>query len=131
VEGRADVEGARVEWQALPVAYEGDGQGPARALPTPRRANKKPIRGAEFSIDAELVLVAIGQSKLGTLLSSARRHHHRRRSRRDGRARRDRPQGLVRRGDCRNGGKEVVNAAAEGKAAARAIHAFVTGASNA
>jgi len=28
-------------------------------------------------------------------------------------------------GDCRNGGKEVVNAAAEGKAAARAISQFL------
>jgi dihydropyrimidine dehydrogenase (NAD+) subunit PreT len=27
-------------------------------------------------------------------------------------------------GDCANGGKEVVNAAAEGKAAAQAIHAL-------
>ena len=31
-------------------------------------------------------------------------------------------------GDCRNGGQEVVNAAAEGKTAARAIHAYLGGA---
>jgi len=34
-------------------------------------------------------------------------------------------------GDCRNGGKEVVNATAEGKAAALAIHAHLTGAKHA
>jgi glutamate synthase (NADPH/NADH) small chain len=33
-------------------------------------------------------------------------------------------------GDCANGGKEVVNAAAEGKAAALAIDSFLSGASN-
>ena len=31
-------------------------------------------------------------------------------------------------GDCRNGGKEVVNAVAEGRDAAIAIHAYLTGA---
>jgi NADH dehydrogenase FAD-containing subunit len=30
-------------------------------------------------------------------------------------------------GDCANGGREVVNAVAEGKKAARGIHAFLTG----
>ena len=33
-------------------------------------------------------------------------------------------------GDCVNGGKEVVNAAAEGKAAALAIHASLSGGAN-
>ena len=30
-------------------------------------------------------------------------------------------------GDCRNGGKEVVNAVAEGDQAAQAIHTFISG----
>ena len=34
--------------------------------------------------------------------------------------------GIYAGGDCANGGKEVVNAAAEGKGAALAIHAFLT-----
>ena len=33
-------------------------------------AAKKPIAGTEFTIDADLVLLAIGQSKLGAMLGS-------------------------------------------------------------
>jgi dihydropyrimidine dehydrogenase (NAD+) subunit PreT len=83
--------------------------------------NKKPIPGAEVTLDADLVLVAIGQSKLGTLLSqslgaspstavASSTDEHGATGRK----------GWYAGGDCRNGGKEVVNAAAEGKAAARA-----------
>ncbi|MBK8942815.1 MAG: NAD(P)-dependent oxidoreductase [Polyangiaceae bacterium] len=126
----AQTKGARVEWQALPVAYEGDGK-VQRVRCQRLDTNKKPIPGAEVSLDADLVLVAIGQSKLGTLLSQLSGI-----TIDGGRVATDEHGATGRKGwyaggDCRNGGKEVVNAVAEGKAAARAIHAFVTGASNA
>jgi dihydropyrimidine dehydrogenase (NAD+) subunit PreT len=81
-----------------------------------------PIDGSDFVVPAERVFVAIGQSRLGDLLEKVPGIQA--------------PGGLVQvdehgftgrpgwyaGGDCVNGGKEVVNAAAEGKAAARAIH---------
>jgi glutamate synthase (NADPH/NADH) small chain len=95
-------------------------------------AAKKPIAGSDFVIDADLVLLAIGQSKLGAMLGSLQgisvdkgvikvdAHGF------TGRAK------WYAGGDCTNGGKEVVNAAAEGKAAAIAMHAALTkGASHA
>jgi glutamate synthase (NADPH/NADH) small chain len=74
-------------------------------------------------VPADLVLLAIGQGKLEALLSGlpgvAFEH---------GRVVVDASQAtgnprVFAGGDCANGGKEVVNAAAEGKRAALAIHA--------
>jgi glutamate synthase (NADPH/NADH) small chain len=107
----AEVEGCRVEWHAQPVAFE------------PKRIRYKAADGTEHAIDADLVLVAIGQSKLGKMLASLDGIRVE-----AGRIATDesgftgRPKWFAG-GDCRNGGQEVVNAAAEGKAAARAIHA--------
>ena len=126
----AQIEGALAEWHALPVAFEGSGR-VARIRCTRVGADKKPIANTEFTLDAQLVLVAIGQSKLGDMLAKLDgiQIDH-------GRVVTD-DHGCTGRkkwfagGDCRNGGKEVVNAAAEGKAAALAIHAFLTGAPHA
>ena len=73
-------------------------------------AQKKPIADTEFAIDADLVLVAIGQAKLRefTAAMSGKKN-------------------VFAGGDFQNGGKEVVNAAAEGKAAAKQIHEFLMG----
>jgi len=118
--------GARVEWQSLPIAYEGSGK-VERVRCQRLDVNKKPIAGAEFDLPAQLVLVAIGQSKLGSMLASLGGI-----ATSEGRVGTDEEGATGRKGwcaggDCRNGGKEVVNAAAEGKAAARAIHAFLMG----
>jgi glutamate synthase (NADPH/NADH) small chain len=92
---------------------------------------KQPIPGSDFTIETDLVLIAIGQSKLGQLLSALEGVRLE-----GGRVVTDehgylgRP-GWYAGGDCRNGGKEVVNAAAEGKTAARAIHRYVMGGSHA
>jgi dihydropyrimidine dehydrogenase (NAD+) subunit PreT len=126
----AQTKGARVEWQALPVAYEGDGKVQrvrCQRLDTTRSPSPGP-RSRSTPISCSW---RSGNRSSARSSRAAGRHHHRRRSRRDGRARRTGRKGWYAGGDCRNGGKEVVNAAAEGKAAARAIHAFVTGASNA
>lgn len=127
----AQTQGARAEWQAVPVAYEGSAGKVERVRCQRLDTNKRPIPGSDFTIAADLVLVAIGQSKLGQLLSKLDGI-----TLESGRVVTDEHGATGRKGwyaggDCRNGGKEVVNAAAEGKAAARAIHAFLTGAPNA
>lgn len=120
----ARVEGARALWRAQPVAFEGEGGRLARVRYAKLDESKRPT-GDEGVLEADLALLAIGQSKLEALLAGL-----------DG-VRLDRgrivvePDGATGRpgyfagGDCANGGKEVVNAAAEGKAAARAIDAWL------
>lgn len=124
----AKIEGAHPVWRATPVAFEGHG-----CITGVRCAaldsDKKPT-GAEFTVPAELVLLAIGQSRLGQSVAELPGiqldngrivvdDHGR-----TGRA------GYFAGGDCANGGKEVVNAVAEGKAAALAIHQHLTGVSH-
>jgi glutamate synthase (NADPH/NADH) small chain len=88
--------------------------------------HKKSMAGTEFDLPADLVLLGIGQAKLGELLGGlpgvtldkgrvvvdASGFTGRR--------------GLWAGGDCTNGGKEVVNAVAEGKSAAIAIDEYLT-----
>ncbi|HYC99854.1 MAG TPA: FAD-dependent oxidoreductase, partial [Phycisphaerales bacterium] len=107
------------------TAFEGDGR-VERVVCTRLDGSKKPVAGSGFSIDAELVLVAIGQSKLGDLLGRLSGVSvERGRIVTDAQGRTGRLKWYAG-GDCANGGKEVVNAAAEGKAAAQAIHADLT-----
>lgn len=119
-------EGAHAEWRAVATAIEGASR-VERVRCTRVDDRKRAVSGSEFSVDADLVLLAIGQSKLGAMLAGL-----------DGievdagRVRTDacgftgRPKWYAG-GDCTNGGKEVVNAAAEGKRAARAIDAALSG----
>ena len=116
--------GASAIWSALPVAFEGEDR-----LRSVRLAylniDGSPVPGSEHSVPAELALLAIGQSRLGDMVAglpgvtvdSGRVVV-------DAAGYTGRP-GLYAGGDCANGGKEVVNAAAEGKAAANAIHAWL------
>ncbi len=118
------IEGARVEWQALPIAYEGEGR-VASVRCQRLDTEKRPVPGAELSLPADLVLVAIGQSKLGAMLAKLGGVELANgcvvTDERGATGRK----GWFAGGDCRNGGKEVVNAAAEGKAAALAIHDYL------
>ena len=121
------VEGVRAAWQTQPVGYEGEGK-VERIKCVKLDDAKKPIAGSEHTIDADLVLVAIGQGKLGSLVEGL-----------DGvevewgvikvdeNGATGRP-GVYAAGDCANGGTEVVYAAAEGKRCAHAIDAYVKGA---
>ncbi len=120
----AKKEGARAVWGALPVAFEGDFR-----LESVRCAylnvDGTPVAGSALEIPAQLALLAIGQSRLGALVAGL-----------DGvtvdggrvvvdaQGFTGRP-GLWAGGDCANGGKEVVNAAAEGKRAALAMDAWM------
>ena len=126
----AKIAGARAAWHTLPVGFSGEGK-VSRVECVRVDADKRPIAGSECSIDADLVLVAIGQGKLGELVASLPGVVVER-----GRVVTDAHgctgrKGFFAGGDCRNGGMEVVNASAEGKAAALAIHAYLTGGSHA
>ncbi|MCE2884858.1 MAG: FAD-dependent oxidoreductase [Planctomycetaceae bacterium] len=119
-------EGAHAEWNAVATAIEGAVRA-ERVRCVRVDADKRPIAGSDFAVDADLVLLAIGQSKLGAMLAELGGI-----TLDAGRIRTD-ADGFTGRakwyagGDCTNGGKEVVNAAAEGKRAAHAIDAAITG----
>ena len=122
----AKQEGVRVVWQAQPVAYQGEGH--VTAVTCVRMDDaKQPIAGSEHNIAADLVLLAVGQAKLGDLvagLDGVETQWGRIVTDDDGATGRA---GVWAGGDCRNGGKEVVNGVAEGRDAAEAIHAYLTG----
>ncbi len=122
----ARLEGVGASWNSQPVAFEGsDRVSGLRCVRTD--ADKKPIAGTEFVVEAELVLVATGQARLGHLLGGVEGVQvERGRVVADADGRTGNAKLFVG-GDCANGGKEVVNAAAEGKRAARAIHAALSG----
>lgn len=124
----AKVEGVRAEWRGVAVGFEAGADGRvARVLCQRLDERRQPLDGDFFTLPAELVLVAIGQSKLGALvggLSGIEVANGRVVT--DARGATGR-KGYFAGGDCRNGGMEVVNAAAEGKAAAHAIDAYLTG----
>jgi dihydropyrimidine dehydrogenase (NAD+) subunit PreT len=117
----ARVDGARALWQAQPVAFLGkDRVEGLRCLRVDD--DKRPVPGTEFDVEADLVLVAIGQAKLGRLVEALPGLQvDRGRIRVDEHGACGRPKYWAG-GDCANGGKEVVNASAEGKRAAIAIH---------
>jgi dihydropyrimidine dehydrogenase (NAD+) subunit PreT len=123
----ARVEGATARWRAQPVACVAGADGRLAGLRViSLDENRKPIAGSEHDIPADLILVAIGQSKLVDALSQL-----------DGlRFEKGRlvvgPDGATGRrgwyagGDLISGGTEVVNAAAEGRDAAVAIDRFLS-----
>lgn len=125
----AKQEGVRSSWRSQPLAFEADPQHPskvARVRCAVLDDDKQPT-GDETTIDADIVLLAIGQAKLEALLSGLSGVSFEK-----GRVVVDASQkttrdGVWAGGDCANGGKEVVNAAAEGKVAARAIDAWLKG----
>ncbi len=119
-------EGVRAHWQAQPVAFEGEGGQVTGVRCVRLDARKQPIEGSEHVVAADLVLLAIGQSKIGALLASLEGitlEHGRLLVDEDGHT--GRP-GVYAGGDCANGGMEVVNAVAEGRDAALAIHQYLT-----
>lgn len=126
----AVVEGVCVEWQATASALHGHAHDDARVerISCIRLDDsKRPIAGSEFTLEADLVLMAIGQSKLNEMFAGfdgIEFEHGRIRVNAHGWTGRKH---WYAGGDGANGGKEVVNAAAEGKRAAHAIHAALQG----
>lgn len=118
---------ARAAWQSQPTGFVGEDGKVSGIVCTRLDDNKQPIDGTEFTVPADLVLVAIGQSKLGDLFADVdgiEVQWGRITVDEDGCTGRT---GWFAGGDAANGGKEVVNAAAEGKRAAHAIHAYLGG----
>jgi glutamate synthase (NADPH/NADH) small chain len=124
-----EMEGARLEHVSLvthvqPVAFVRDGAGKVIALRVARTdENAKPIAGTEHDVPCDLALLAIGQSKLrdvAKLLPGVELDKR-------GCIACDPKNGqtgnnvVFAGGDCINGGKEVVNAVADGRNAARTL----------
>jgi dihydropyrimidine dehydrogenase (NAD+) subunit PreT len=120
----AKQEGVQFLWQTLPARVHADG-GLLEFLECRRVDNQRePVEGSEFFLPCDLIIPAIGQSPLVELLTGIR----------DipldqGRVVIDRRTGQTTNpkyfagGDCVNGGREVVDAVADGKRAAIAIAA--------
>jgi glutamate synthase (NADPH/NADH) small chain len=118
-------EGVVSVFNVQPVGYEGQGQVTGLRVVRTDQA-KKPIAGSEYVLPAQLVVLAVGQSKLGALVSGldgVETQWGRVVTADDGQTGNPR---VFAGGDCRNGGKEVVNGVAEGRDAAIAIHSLIS-----
>lgn len=121
----AKQEGARAAWQTQPVGFEQEGGRITGVKCQKMDDDKKLIDGTEHVLAADLVLLAIGQSKLAHLVDGLDGIETKwgrvvvDDTGATGRA------GYYAGGDCINGGKEVVNAAADGKRAALAMHDYL------
>ncbi len=121
----AKQEGVQFLWRRLPVAIRPEAHG-RLLLETVqvRQADRKleVVPDSEATIDCDLIVPAIGQSPLTELLQELRGVEVR-----DGRIAADRETGQTGNpryfagGDCVNGGREVVDAVAGGKRAAKAM----------
>ena len=121
------VEGVKAAWQTQPLEYVGEHGKVTGVRCLKLDDKKKPIAGTEHIIPADVVLVAIGQAKpLAELASLDGIRMDRSRVLIDQAGFTGRPKWYAG-GDLANGGKEVVNAAAEGRDAAIGINAFLVG----
>jgi len=131
------VEGVQFHWLTQPVQIvERDGRAVAVEFVETRlgepdatgRRRPEPIPGTEFAIECDTVIPALGQTRLTGLLSAARGIELH-----GGLVEIDRPTGRTSNPkyyagvDCVNGGREVVDAVADGKRAGLAIAAEVEG----
>jgi glutamate synthase (NADPH/NADH) small chain len=117
----AKIEGARALWHAQPLSYVGAGGKVTGLRCAKLGADRKPVAGETLEVPADLVLLAIGQGRLGELvagLDGVQLQDGRLVVDADGATGNPR---VFAGGDCANGGMEVVNAVAEGKRAALAI----------
>ena len=127
----AKIEGVQFHWRAQPVeilASNGHAAGVKfvkTALGAPDatgRRNAEPVPGSEFVFTCDMVIPALGQSRFLELLRTSRGITIDKRA-----VSVDRPTGRTANpryfagGDCVNGGREVVDAVADGKRAAQAM----------
>jgi glutamate synthase (NADPH/NADH) small chain len=123
-------EGVHFEWETLPTRIEAREDGIALVCAEVAMGvdgKLLPVPNSHFTIECDVIIPAIGQSPLLELLSQARgvRIEH-------GRVAVDRATGQTSNpkffagGDCVNGGREVVDAVADGKRAALGIAAWLS-----
>lgn len=128
-------EGVQFRFQALPIQVLGQDRVEAlrcvaMALSDPDDSGRRrpvPVLGSEFELPADLVVIATGQEKLTALfaqLPGLQLEQGRVVVNAQGQT--SLPKYFAG-GDCVNGGKEVVNAVAEGKRAAFGIDAYLKG----
>jgi dihydropyrimidine dehydrogenase (NAD+) subunit PreT len=124
---QAKQEGVRFDWWTLPVAIRSrDAGGEVSGLECVRvemaNGSLSKVRGSAFVLACDMVIPAIGQHSLLEFLEAARGIDLEK-----GRVRVDRESGRTSNlryfagGDCVNGGREVVDAVADGKRAAGAM----------
>jgi dihydropyrimidine dehydrogenase (NAD+) subunit PreT len=119
--------GVHARWQTGPTGFVSEDGRVTGVRCLKLDSDKKPIQGTDHVVPAELVLLAIGQAKLGSLaMGLTGIHENRGRIVTTEGGRTGHPR-VFAGGDCANGGKEVVNAAAEGRDAAESIHAMLMG----
>lgn len=123
-------EGVKFRWAALPVGLHHSLDGIALtcvSVAQDETGMVVPVEGSEFTMECDVVIPAIGQSPLVELLSEARGITMER-----GRVVIDRATGQTTNpkyfagGDCVNGGREVVDAVADGKRAALGIAGWLS-----
>ena len=125
-------EGGRRDWSVSTVRFTGDGEGRVRQLTAVRVGPPpafQPVAGSEFSIDADLVLLAMGFTgpvRNGMIEQLEVALDPRGNVATDGRHMASVP-GIFAAGDMRRGQSLVVWAIAEGRAAARGIGEYLAG----
>jgi dihydropyrimidine dehydrogenase (NAD+) subunit PreT len=113
--------GVRAAFRRQPVAFASDEGAVTGLRLAPLGPDKRPLGVDPELLPAQLVLLAIGQGTLGHLVEGLDGVQTARgRVVADAAGRTGNPRVFVG-GDCKNGGKEVVNAVAEGRDAAVAI----------
>jgi len=119
-------EGVRLVGHVQPVAFVRDTAGKLTALRVAKTdADAKPIAGTEHELPCDLALLAIGQSKLRDIAKELPGVELDKRGciiADSATCATGNPK-VFAGGDCINGGKEVVNAVADGRNAARALMA--------
>ncbi len=136
----SQVEGVRFHWLAQPVEIVArDGRAAAVKFAETRleepdasgRRRATPVPGANFEVGCDMVIPALGQSRFIAVLNESRGI-----GLEGGSIAVDRPTGRTTNpryyagGDCVNGGREVVDAVADGKRAALAMARQLEGATN-
>jgi len=124
-------EGARAIWHTLPqnilgVSGKVDRVRCVRIRPTEDGRGLEPIPDSQFYLATDLVVLAVGQERFSGFFSDVGVDFEGGRVQVDPETHQTSNPRYFAGGDCINGGKEVVNAAAEGKKAALGIHVFLS-----
>ena len=135
----AKVEGVHFLWHVQPVGLKGNGKVEAvrlERLESTKDGSLVPVPDSAFELSVEHVVLAIGQSTHTDILAGNDTAPARLKLER-GRILVDRATGQTSNpkyfagGDCTNGGREVVDAVADGKRAGTAMAAWILGVQNA